>query len=285
MAYKNTSMTLDTVMEVFSGKVNSVSVCRDKSLNIDNYYYLHRVHDHDVARMIIQLLEDYPEAKESISYMGGEADDFLLAFDYYRPRPLLDFYMGSVRKLTESEDILKGLIVECIATKLPMPILYLVITQSKINLSQDGTISFDMSIDFTNLDPGIKERDCVRALAELVRNLLAEQTKKDSLSLQLVRSKLSRGSYQVFRELYVDVSLAATNKERMKFSERWRRFWHLYGGVFFRILVVLSIIAAIVALIFLISNIATSGIPLFRIFINSFKKIGTLELSTVGFMR
>lgn len=285
MAYRKDAMTFEVVMEVFSGKVNSVSVCRDKSLNVDNYYFLHRIHDHDIARMLIQLFEENPRGKEEIRYMGGEADDFLLAFDYSRPRPILDFYMGSVRKITESEDILKGLIAECIATKLPFPILYLIITQKKINLAQDGSISFDLSIDFQNLDPGIVEKDCVRVLAELVRNLLAERSKKDSLSLQLVRSKLARGSYYVFRELYVDVSLAAQNKSKLKFSERWRRFWHLYGGVLFRLLVVLSVVAAVIALIFLISNLATSGIPLFRIFVNSFKKIGTLELSTVGLLR
>lgn len=285
MASKTRPMALEPVMEMFTGQVNSVSVCRDKSLSIDNFYTVHSIHNHEIAKVIIQIFEDCKYGRESIEYLGGDADKLLLVFRYSKPRPITDFFMGDERSLTECEDIIKGVIAECISTKLPFPFLYQVISQRKINLSQDGSVMFDMSIDLASIDPGITERDCARALAELVRDLLAEQKNVDALSLQLIRSKLYRGSYDKFRELYVDVALAAKPKQRLKLRERWQRFWMLYGNIFFRVGLVLAIIAMIVALIMLISNLATSGVPLFRLFSNSFKKIGTESLVMLGSMR
>ncbi len=282
MASKTHPMALEPVMEMFTGQVNSVSVCRDKSLSIDNFYTVHSIHDHEISKVIIQIFEDCKYGRESIECLVGDADKLLLVFRYSNPRPIMDFFMGDERRLTECEDIIKGVIAECISTKLPYPFLYLVISQRKINLSQDGSVMFDLSVDLASIDPGITERDCARALAELVRDLLAEQKNIDALSLQLIRSKLYRGSYERFRELYVDVALAAKPKQRMKLKERWKRFWMLYGPIFFRIGLVLAIIAMIVALIMLISNLATSGIPIFRLFSNSFKKIGTESLVMLG---
>ena len=83
-----------------------------------------------------------------------------MVFPWQQERPLKDFYMGESYTLTECENVCISVIMACITSNLPYPVLYLILEQGQLHLAKDRTVCLGYQIDLAELDPAKSERDC-----------------------------------------------------------------------------------------------------------------------------
>ncbi|MBR1877209.1 MAG: hypothetical protein IJ805_08890, partial [Lachnospiraceae bacterium] len=82
-----------------------------------------------------------------------------------------------------------------------------------------------------------------------------------------------------FTELYRDIQIASTPAEKRKITTKIRSFFYRNADTLFGILFWISLILAVIAVAFLLSNLVVGDIPILRILYNSFKQIGTEKLN------
>ena len=160
-------------------------------------------------------------------------------------------------------------------SKLPYPLLYLVLEQRQIHLLKDGSIVLGYAMDLSGLDEKCGEEKCAMQCAVLVRDMLKDKAVSKSISYQLLMKKIPKQRYQTIREVYKDVRLSMTQGKKRGLAKRFRDWLFRNQPVLFRILLYISVILLILTLIMFFSNIIWGDIPFLRIFFNSFREIGT----------
>lgn len=279
MVYRSKTMLLNSVRIVAQNDVNDVIICRDLSVNAESYYTLLIVKDHELVKKLLVILEQKQQTgAESYIENFSHNGNFCMVFDYRQERPIEEFYIGASLTIQEAEQICVNMIVQCMACGLPYPLLYLILKQRQVHIAKDHTISFGYQLDLTDMDFRVQERDCVAECARLLKELLAPHAAQKAVSYQLLNKKLKQNSYQKFTDLYKDVRIAAAPQKKKTILKRFHAFFERNRDRFFRILLILCIAALIVTLIMLLSQIIFGEIPLFRLFYNPFKKIGTESL-------
>jgi hypothetical protein len=108
--------------------------------------------------------------------------------------------------------------------------------------------------------------------------LLSRVTDETTVSYTLLKKKTGRGGYFKFIDLYKDIQAATVTIEKKKLWVRIKQFFSRNRERIFRTIVVISLIAALIALVMLLSQMFFGDIPLYRLFVNTFKKIGTESL-------
>ena len=99
-----------------------------------------------------------------------------------------------------------------------------------------------------------------------------------NVSYELISRKSDNNSYSNFTELYRDLRIAAMPVERIGFLLRIKSFFHRNADTLFGILFWVCLILGIIALVVLLSHVVWGDIPIFRLFVNTFKNIGTESL-------
>lgn len=278
MVYQSGKMTLNTVMNVFSGKVNDVEICENVKNGRNTYYTVLIIKDHETVKKLMNIIEASSTGRECYVDMFDSSRGFCMVFDYVKERKLTDFFMARDMPLELCEDICLNLVVQCMTSVLPYPLLELVIKQKQLQLLKDNGIAISYAVDLEELDENCTEARCVMQCALVVRDMLEKKVSKKNIGYKLLAKKIPKQSYISFRELYKDIRLAATTAKKRSLFGRIKAFFIRNDSTIFKMLLVISLILVILALIVFISRAVWGDIPLLRLFFHTFKKIGTESL-------
>ncbi|MBQ3789324.1 MAG: hypothetical protein II800_00160 [Lachnospiraceae bacterium] len=278
MIYRASNMTLAGIRSVKDTPACAIEICRNTDAPQGDYYTVITIEDHQLFH---DFLDVYDRADPSTTrYIDcfSEGDRHTIVYPYAPERPLEEFYFGEALSLSESEDICINVIVSCMAARLPWPILYLILTQGQLHLARDGQVSLGYQIDLTELESDRDERDCAIECARLLKRLLESKAGQKAMSFILLKKKIAKRSYSGFAELYKDVRIAAVPKEQQGWRLKLRLWVARNRDTMFRLLLIVCLIMAIVAAALFITQAIFGDVPWLRLFISSFKRIGTESL-------
>jgi hypothetical protein len=283
MAFTAGGMMLDIVSEVFTGQFNDVAVCRDLSSPLDTFYTLVVIKDRDCAKRMLSVLQDggrkLPDGAETHRAFCFSHNDTLCYLFPYRPeRPLRRFAAVQIDSPAKWERVCINLVMECMSSALPYPLLALALESGNVHMEKDGAIYFSYDFDLAQLNAKDDERACARRCAETMLGLLHPGSKKVK-SARLMQTKLSRNAFKGLSELYRDIKVTALPEGKAKLSKRFTGFFVRNRDTFFRLLLIVSVLILIFALLTGILKLIYGNVPLFRLFEDSFGRIGTRKLS------
>ena len=279
MIYQSDHLTLRSVMDVFQGEINDVMICEEISGSRECYYTLVAVKDHETVKKLLQIMKQSEKDVSCCVDMFSSNNRFCMVFPYIKERRLADFYMAKAIPLALCEEICLNLLLQCMSSTLPYPLLELALKQGQIHLLKDNSIVLGYCMDLAGLNENSTEKECVMQCAIRIRELLQEKTTKKNVSYQLLLKKIPKQSYQDFRELYKDIRLSTTNIGKRSIKKRLTDFWGQNQASIFRLLLYLSVILAILVAVMFLSNVIWGDVPFLRLFFNTFKQIGTESLT------
>jgi len=285
MIYYPQGMELEVVSELFRGSVNDAVVCRDRLSASGEMYMLLVLHDRRCAMKLLDVLENSTRDGANPCIMNfAQNDKLVFVFPYREERKLTSFAKGQITDITVSEKIAINFVMECLSVALPWPLLIIVIEQELVNITKDNSVYFTMNINLEKLNPDSTEKSCVTECIYLLMDILdapvagKRKRRKSSKSFELMQKKSAKGAYTSFTELYQDIRLTALSERKLSLTKGFRGFWRRNRDRFFRILLVLCIALAIIALLMLITQMIFGDIPWLRLFRNTFDVIGTQNL-------
>jgi hypothetical protein len=278
MILESTKLKLEEISTVFLAGVADCYICKDLKTGGATLYTVLRVRDHGVIRDILEMYERADLSEVSLLDSFASDGAHVLVFPYRKERPLDSFYIGEERELTNCEDICINVILACMTSGLPWPLLYLVLRQRLLNLNKDDSVYLTYTVNLDELEPERRERDCVVECARVLMGLLEDKMALKADSYQLLQKKIANQSYSKFTELYRDIRIAAVPNKRKGLIYRFKRWLAARSDRIFGILFWVCLILGFIALAMLLSNIAFGDIPWLRLFYNTFKRIGTESL-------
>ena len=289
MVYYARNMELEVISQVFHGSVNDVAVCRDRLSASGALYTLLVVHDRECARKLLMVMEDGQRSGESACLLQfSQNETMLFLFPYREERKFSAFAAGQMTSPEAGEAICINLVMECLSTSLPWPLLYLVLEQDCVQIAKDNTVYFTTILDLKDLEPARTERNCVSSCARLVLDLLAgpvaggRHRSRKLKSFELIRKKTGKNAYTGFPELYQDIKVTALPQVKPSLKSRFHVFWNNNRDRLFRILLALCVLLAVAAVVVLISQLIFGDVPLLRLFRHTFDVIGTENLHQGG---
>ena len=134
---------------------------------------------------------------------GTYQDNFLMVFPYEEERELERFFQAEIDNLDNCETLCQEVVVKCITSGIPFPIMYLQFLQKKINKSKSGEIFFGYSLDLKELSEDVGEQKCVSQCARTLFSLLSRVTNESTVSYTLLMKKISRRGYFKFIEHWI----------------------------------------------------------------------------------
>ena len=289
MVYYARNMELEVISQVFHGSVNDVAVCRDRLSASGALYTLLVVHDRECARKLLMVMEDGQRSGESACLLQfSQNETMLFLFPYREERKFSAFAAGQMTSPEAGEAICINLVMECLSTSLPWPLLYLVLEQDCVQIAKDNTVYFTTILDLKDLEPARTERNCVSSCARLLLDLLAgpvaggRHRSRKLKSFELIRKKTGKNAYTGFPELYQDIKVTALPQVKPSLKSRFHVFWNNNRDRLFRILLALCVLLAVAAVVVLISQLIFGDVPLLRLFRHTFDVIGTENLHQGG---
>ncbi|MEG1764899.1 MAG: hypothetical protein RR147_06545 [Oscillospiraceae bacterium] len=274
MIYYFENMVLEVVGTLLHADANDVLVASDLHSPEDAQYTLLVIRDSGCKKKLLSILEA-SEGAPAYQFYFARNDELIYGFPYRAERRFSAFARGQMATPAIGEEICLNLIMECVSTELPPPILYLILTQDNINISKDNGIFFTPIINLAAMDETITERECTVCCARMILHLLEGRKKKELKSCELIRKKCRSNSYSAFSELYRDIRLTAIPAQKTGIRAKIKGFWQRNRDRFFHIFLWLCVLVAIVALIMLISQLVFGDIPMLRLFKDCFETIGT----------
>ena len=228
------------------------------------------VTDREIIRNLLALQEEQKgKVPWEKSYMEG--DTLILNFPYEKRRRLTEFLPAG----KSLEDFWIKILILCMSCNLPWPMLMLVLESKAVNIRQDGTLYIGYDLNYDSIHFDAVEADCVRVCGRWLQDGLTgrkkKQRKKRLPEEKLAEKKLNRGVYKTFLELYQDLYIRKVQKqtEGLWLPKDDRVFYILFGfGL------ILFLIALGTVIVFLI----TGETPLFQLFQEPLRQIGTVLL-------
>lgn len=278
MVYQFGNRRLLVISSLYRGQVNDVHVCCEEGAAIKSHLLLLVIKDRQTARTVVEM-----EAGR-----GGEMpylesfpwqDKYCLLFEYRSPRPVREFLVGNpdLGKGERWEKLALGIVLRCMEESVRShAFLFLLLKQEQIHMGVDGRIYVNYCLDLEGLDPEVGEGACVCACAEFLGGLMRELY--CGSNPELILRKADRRTYRNFRELYQDVRLICSPKNRPGMAARVKAWGYRRQEQGFRLLAVLCFFLAAVALVTLVSQLATGDVAWFRLLFHTFERIGTETL-------
>lgn len=289
MVYYTQDMELEVISQVFHGSVNDVAVCRDRQSASGTLYTLLVIHDRKCVCKMLKIMEESQRTGESPCLLNfSQNETMLFIFPYREERKFSAFAAGQMTSPEAGESICINLVMECLSNGLPWPLLYLVLEQDCVQIAKDNTIYFTLILDLKDLEPERTEKNCVSSCARLLLGLLAgpvaggRRQRKKLKSFELIWKKMRKNAYTGFPELYQDIKVTALPQARPSLKKRARFFLWDNRDRLFRLLLLLCILLAIVAVGILVSHLIFGDVPLLRLFHHTFDVIGTENLHQGG---
>lgn len=282
MVYHTDGMILSPVREVFRGEVNDVLVCQDLRSPVRACYTLIAVKDRSTAKRLLAVMENgrrESAGEEPYLRLFSENDRLCLLFEYREERRLDRFAEGQLTAMRDREHTAVNLVMACLSSPLPFPLLFLALSGGNTHLSQDGGVYFTCYFDLARLDESIGEPQCVDRCVEVLLSLLQRSSRRQLKSFELLRKKAKRDAYNAFPELYRDIRITALPEEKTGLRQRIKGAWQRNRDMLFRVLLRVCAVVAVLALVILISQLIFGEFPLLRLFQNTFETIGTEDLT------
>ena len=279
MIYRSERLTLRSVMDVFQGEVNDVMICEEISGGRGNYYTLLVIKDHETVRKLLCIMEQSERNMDCCLDMFSFNNCFCMVFPYIRERKLEKFYVAGAIPLAVCEEICLSLLLQCMTSTLPYPMLELVLKQGQIHLLKDNSIVLGYCLDLSELNEDSGQKECAMQCAICISELLKEKTTKKNVSYQLLLKKIPKQSYQDFRELLKDIRLSKTSIGKRGIRNRLKYFWEQNQNEILKVLLYLSVAMVIIVAVMFLSDVIWGENPFFTLFTNSFKHIGTESLT------
>ena len=290
MVYYAGGMELEVISALFRDEVNDAVVCRDRKSASGASYLLLVIHDRNCAKMMLQILGDSNRTGENPCLLRfAQNEELIFVFPYREERKFSAFSKGQLVSQKEGERISVQLVMECLSTGLPWPLLYLALEQDCVQLAQDGTVYFTLALHLSELNPERTERSCVSSCTRLILELLdapvagnRKKARKPLKSYELIRKKNLKNAYTSFTELYHDIKLTALPPKKTGLKNRAKGVWRRNKDTLFRVLLVICGILVVIALAALITQVIYGEIPWLRVFQHTFDVIGTENLHLGG---
>ena len=255
---------------LYEGTANIAYLCRICGDDDGKKYIINQVREERLFRRIVKM---FSEAEGSCVEFFTMEDTLCLVFEYNEPRAYDSFFMPDKLSCKDGEKLFLKIVRECIASSLPYPYLYMVITQRRFNLYENGDVSIDYAVNLERLSEEFMQLQCVEALLiELIK--FYDETGKDSISRQIVTKKYRHRSYSLLSELESDLLLSAISTKKTPLPKRIWIFIKAHSYVIFNVVKVCLVVLAVVALITLVMQLTMGDIPYLRLFYNSFETIG-----------
>ena len=279
MIYQSQTKQLGLLQVILRNETGEVIICEDLNDSLLTRYTVLVINDHEMIRRFLRVYDcaDYISGGSNVEYFSSEGKN-IIVYPYVNPRPLLSFYISKATQLSEAEDICRNLIVACMTSQLPWPVLYLILKQRQINLSRDLGVHLSYAIDISELDEDIGESDCVVECAGLLLYILEEKSENGANSYVLLRKKIERKSYTRFMELYRDIDIAGVAARKRGILALIRAWFIRNKDTLFSILLTVSLILLVFTIISLVTNAIFGDVPWLRFFIRSFEHIGLESL-------
>ncbi len=276
MVYTSRKTQYTVVAVVSRNDTNDCYIAKRAGAEDGSQYTLIRIKDHETIRNFLEMYRRAGDSKGGpLQDSFSSGNDYMLVFPFRAERPLKDFFQGDDKTLSEVEEICINLVLACISSGVPFPLLYLILNQGKLNISRDGSIYPGYAVDLSQLDIKKGERDCAVECAQILLTLLEVKAEEKNISYTLLTKRTENRSYERFTELYRDLSIASAPTYKGNLLQRIRSFFIRNADMLFGILFWICLILAIVALCLLLSHTFVGDVPWLRLFFNSFKKIGT----------
>lgn len=260
-------------------EAGEVMICTDTRDSAGGKCTVLAVDDHRIMHRFIDIYdsrEDIP--KESLPIILSEEGRSFVVYPYVQERPISEFYMGGAMTLKECEEVCVNLIISCMTSNLPWPLLYLVLRQKEIQMSKDRNVYLSYKLDLTELDDTVGESECAVECAKILLELLEPKASSKAKSYLLLKKKTEKYSYGSFKELYKDVEIAAEPAKKHGIIAIFKAWLNRNKGGFFRILLWVSIILGVFVIVTFLTNLIFGDVPWLRLFIRSFEKIGLESL-------
>lgn len=278
MIYESEKMTLKCVMKAFNGNVNDVEICEDLKGGRSMYYTLLCIKKHETVKKLMNIIEGTQKDNKFYVDMFDSKCGFCMVFGYVKERKLNDFFMARDISLECCEDICLNLIVQCMTSGIPYPLLELILKQRQLQLLRDNSIALSYTIDLEDLNENCTEADCVMQCALIVRDLLGKKVSRKNVSYTLLSKKIPKKSYASFRELYKDIRLCSSMLTKQGILTRAKAFVIRNATAVFRMIIIVCIVLIVFSAIVFASRAIWGDVPLLRFFMNTFKTIGTESL-------
>lgn len=285
MIYHVGKMILQETQEVFRGQVNDVIVCQDMADAGKIYYTVLIVHNRDVAKRLLELFHGgRGQSKERFVADFTWKDSYLMVFDYVRERPLREFFSSEIASLAECEQLCLNLVTECLACGVPYPVLYLQLLQDQIHISKDKNVYLGYCIDLSQFMGHIGEKECATLCAQKIFPMLGESSMgkngkpSRATSYHLLEKRSWKSGYHRFTDLYKDLKMASVPLKKEGILLRIKKFFRHNRDRLFRLLLILCVVLGLLALMMILSQMIFSDVPFLRLFVNTFKQIGTESL-------
>ena len=272
-------MQLRTIQTVKKSDANETRICENISDSARGRFTVLVVNDHKIMHRFIEIYDNavYLQERPEIT-MYTEDGKFFIVYPYTSERPLMDFYMGETMSLRECEEICVNLILACMTSNLPWPVLYLMLKQRELHLSKDHSVHLSYRLDLSDLSEEIGEAECVVECAKLLLELLRRNPVRRANSYILLQKRIEKQSYEYFRDLYKDLAISMEPVRRGGLITRLKLWFGRNKDTIFHILLWISIILAVFVILTFLTNLLFGDVPWLRLFIRSFEKIGRESL-------
>lgn len=281
MIYQHGELMLETVGVGLRGTVNNVFLCRDIGSPLGTLYTLVVVFDRVCAKRMTALMEapraDLREGKPYLATFTNN-EELCYLFPYRPDRRIATFAEGQLLTNHLKETCCINVMMECLSTLLPHPLLYLVLLQNDLHMEKDGTVYFSYCFDLSQLNAGNDEQACTTLCAQRMLELLATNKRKKLKSYLLLQKRSTNSSYTCFPELYRDIRITAVDPKKENWMKRIRSYLGRNKDNLFRVLLTISVIMVVLMLLIVVSQALFGDVPIFRLFKNAFEVIGTLSM-------
>jgi len=270
-------MLLQPIHETLRGPQNDVLVCCDLYSPIEARYTVWVVHDRSCVKKLLHIFESAPrellEGESPFAKQFADGEDMLFLFPYQSPRELMRFAFGQMPNVQARERISIDLVMACISSPMPFPLLCQMIEQDCMNIASDGSIYFTYDVDLSLVNENDGEAFCTDLCVNRVLQLLERNEKLKSM--RLLHKKLEKAAYQSLTELYRDIRLTLMPEKKPSLWIRLKGLWYRNKDRWFRWLLIFSIIIVILTLFLLLSQLIFGDVPLLRLLEHSMDVIGT----------
>lgn len=273
-------MMLNCIQTIFRSEKAEAYICLDEMNTGESTYTVIAIKDHEISKqlLIAGMNEDIKESEYLVDHFAAYGMD-ILVFPYAPKRPLLDFYFGGALTLEQAEDVCRNVVITAIQSRLPSPLLYLILNQNLLQMSKDRSIYISYEINLDEFDISKTESDCVVLCAKLLIKLLEGKTTQKAITYQLLKKRSRSQGYISFAQLYKDVIMSGAPRKKRGLMARLRSWFIKNKDKLFIVLMWVCLALAVIAIASLITQLIMGEVPWLRVFFNGFNVIGTEHLN------
>lgn len=280
MEYYSGKHHFKRIGEIISNQTNDVCICEEIGSSSEKKRLLWIVKNRILART---LLEVFHEKDETPLYLDTFSlrENTVFVFPYEGERSLFRFLGGELLTEKEQEEVWRRLVEACMTCDVPYAILFQILRQRGLQIQPDGEITFSYCLDLRNFEAERSEEDCATVCAEIILELMEMSKVKDTPLKRLLQEKCEEDRYGSFAELFQDI---ISNSKSFKRNRKENGLKRALRSVIsnkdkiVKILIVLCVLLAAVAVILTVSQLKYGEIPILRLFQNTFQTIGTEKL-------